>query len=107
VPGTTLAGSDRRAQQLRPIPAEVYERAATLITDAAQQLAAHSDHPRTAAGIAHAAADLLTATATAWEGTTGGPLTQAAELFDRAAHEPTPTTTARIDGRGYPLRTIA
>jgi hypothetical protein len=54
-----------------------------------------------------AAADLLTATATAWEGTTGGPLTQAAELFDRAAHEPTPTTTARIDGRGYPLRTIA
>jgi hypothetical protein len=106
-PDTTLAGSDRRARQLHPIPAEIYDRAAALIADTATHIAAHADNPHAVAGTVAAAADLLAATAAAWEGTTGGPITRAAELFDRAAHEPVHTTPAATSGRGYPLRAIA
>ena len=48
---------------------------------------ADAPSPAVASAIATAAADLLTATAAAWEGRTGGPLTEAVEWFDRAAHE--------------------
>lgn len=57
--------------------------------------------------IAHAAADLLTATAIAWEGRRGGPLTRAAELFDRAAHETSRPVPAGPGSRGYELRAAA
>lgn len=60
-----------------------------------------------APGLAAVAADVLTAVAAAWEGTEGGPLTRAAELFDRAAHDPTPRRPAASGTPGYPLRTIA
>jgi hypothetical protein len=45
-------------------------------------------NPGAAAAIAQAAADLLTSAARATEGRRGGPLTDAAEAFDRAAREP-------------------
>ena len=103
-PDTTLAGADRRAHQLRPPPVEMYHRAAVLIGEASRHLAAN---PEGAAGVAAAAADMLTALAAAWEVTVGGPLTRAAELFDRATHEPTPRRPAPVGTPGYPLRTIA
>ena len=103
-PDTTLAGTDRRARQLRPTPAEIYHRAAALITDATGHMTAN---PEAAAGIAAAAADVLTALAAAWEGTAGGPLTRAAELFDRAAHEPTSRRPALAGTPGYSLRAVA
>src|SRR5690606_26828671 len=66
-PDTTLAGSDRRARQLRPAPAEIYQRAAELITNATDHLRAHAASHTTIAGIAAATGDLLTALARAWE----------------------------------------
>lgn len=106
-PDTTLAGSDRRARQLRPAPAEVYQQAAALITGAAGHIRAHADNPAAVAGIAAATADLLAALAAAWEGPTGGPLTRAADLFDRAAHEPHGAPPAGTGRPGYALRVIA
>jgi hypothetical protein len=103
-PDTTLAGTDRRARQLRPIPAEIYQRAAALITDTTGYL---TGNPEATAGIGAAAADVLTALAATWEGTTGGPLTRAAELFDRATHEPTSRHTAIAGTPGYTLRAVA
>ena len=64
-PDTTLAGTDRRARQLRPPPAEIYRRAAVLIGDATRHMTAN---PEEMTGIAAAAADMLTALAAAWEG---------------------------------------
>jgi hypothetical protein len=106
-PDTTLAGSDRRAHQLRPTPAEIYQRAAALITNATTHIRAHATSPNAVAGIAAATADLLTALARAWEGSGGGPLTQAVDLFDRAAHEPRRTPPAGTGRPGHPLRIIA
>jgi hypothetical protein len=103
-PDTTLAGTDRRARQLRPVPAEIYQRAAVLITDATGHMTAN---PEVAAGTAAAAADVLTALAAAWEGTTGGPLTRAAELFDHATREPTSHRPAPAGTPGYSLRAVA
>jgi hypothetical protein len=103
-PDTTLAGTDRRARQLRPVPAEISQRAAALITDAARHM---TTNPEAAAGIGAAAADVLTALAATWEGTTGGPLTRAAELFDRATHEPTSHRPAVAGTPGYSLRAVA
>jgi hypothetical protein len=67
-------------------PAGVYTRAERITREAAAALRA-TGNPARAAGIARAAADVLTATARAWEGDRGGPLTEAAEVFDRAAHD--------------------
>jgi hypothetical protein len=67
-------------------PIGVWQRAERITRDAAAALRATSD-PAEAAGIARAAADLLTAAAHQWEGQRGGPLTEAAEVFDRAAHD--------------------
>jgi hypothetical protein len=55
-------------------------------TSAMGQLA--GTNPAGASAIAQATADTLTAIATVVEGRRGGPLTSAAELFDRAAREP-------------------
>ena len=69
-PDTTLAGADRRARQLQPAPAEIYDRAAALVTDTIGRLAGD---PRVVAGRVAAAADLLAAIAATWEGPSGGP----------------------------------
>jgi hypothetical protein len=106
-PDTTLAGSDRRAGQLRPAPAEIYQQAAVLVTGAAGHIRAHADNPAAVTGIAAATADLLAALAAAWEGPTGGPLTRAADLFGRAAHEPARTPPAGTGRPGHALRVIA
>ncbi len=73
-PDTTLAGTDHRARQLRPVPAEIYERAASLIADAASHIRTNAHNPRVVVGTIAAAAGLLAATAAAWEGTAGGPI---------------------------------
>jgi hypothetical protein len=103
-PNTTLAGTDRRARQLRPVPAEIYQRAAALITDATGHMTAN---PEASCSIGAAAADVLTTLAATWEGVTGGPLTRAAEQFDRATHESTSRRPAAVGTPGYPLRGIA
>jgi len=83
------------AQAYRPPPVAVYQRAAQVARDAAHHLAAATT-AAAAAAIADAAADLLAATASAWEGRRGGPLTDAAEAFDRAAREPRRTVSGRV-----------
>jgi hypothetical protein len=103
-PDTTLAGTDRRARQLQPPRAEIYRRAVILLGDAARRMTAD---PEEMTGVAAAASDMFTALAAVWEGTEGGPLTRAAELFDRAAHEPTPHRPAPAGTAGFSLRTMA
>jgi hypothetical protein len=103
-PYTTLAGTDRRVRQLRPPPAEIYQRAAALMTDVTRHMSAN---PEAASGIGAAAADVLTALASTWEGAAGGPLTRAAELFDRATHESTSRGPALVGTPGYSLRAVA
>jgi hypothetical protein len=65
-PDTTLAGTDRRARQLRPPSAEIYRRPAVLVGDATRQMTAN---PEDMTGLAAAAADMFTALAAAWERT--------------------------------------
>ena len=67
-------------------PIGVWQRAEKITREAAAALHTTAD-PAEAAGIARAAADLLAAAAHQWEGKRGGPLTEAAEVFDRAAHD--------------------
>ncbi len=67
-------------------PSGLYRKAADAAGQAAAAMTGTTD-PGVASAIATAAADLLSATANAWERGRGGPLTDAAELFDRAAHE--------------------
>ncbi len=57
-------------------------------------------------GLAHAAADLLTAAARVTEGRRGGPLTEAADRYDRAARAPW-TPVPRLDPVGRDLRRMA
>ena len=47
-----------------------------------------ADNPQAAQAVAQAASDTITALAAAVEGRRGGPLTRAAELFDKASREP-------------------
>jgi hypothetical protein len=69
--------------------AEALRRAAHTASRAADDLRRLTvTHPQAASAVAQAAADVLTATARAAEGRRGGPLTDAAEAFDRAAREP-------------------
>lgn len=82
----------RRAAAASFPPTGVYARAERITREAATALRATSD-PAWAAGIARAAADVLTATAKRWEADRGGPLTEAAEVFDRAAHDQRVTAT--------------
>lgn len=82
---------DRRTRPVRAAalsfpPRDVWQQAEQLTREAAAALRATTD-PAEAASIARAAADLLTAAAHQWEGEHGGPLRDAAEVFDRAAHD--------------------
>jgi hypothetical protein len=79
-------GAAARLAALSFPPIGVWQRAERITREAAATLRATTD-PAEAAGIARAAADLLTAAAHQWEGNRGGPLTEAAEVFDRAAHD--------------------
>lgn len=86
MPPEAGGGGPARTAGLSFPPAGVYGRAEKVVRDAAAALRATGD-PVQAAGIAQAAADLLTATAHRWEGRRGGPLSEAAELFDRVVHD--------------------
>jgi hypothetical protein len=66
-------------------PLGLYRRVSDVADQALTAMSATTD-PVDAAAIVSAAADLLTAMAGAWE-RGGGPLTDAAELLDRATHE--------------------
>lgn len=82
---------DPRTEPTRPAalsfpPIGVWQRAEQITRDAAAALRAATD-PAQAASIARAAGDLLTAAAHQWEGQRGGPLSEAAGVFDRAAHD--------------------
>jgi relaxase-like protein len=79
-------GSPQEQVRMYISPGIAYARAQRVTEEAAAALRATTD-PAQAAGIARAAADLLTAIAKRWEGRDGGPLTEAAELFDRAAYD--------------------
>jgi hypothetical protein len=69
--------------------AETFQQAAHIATHAADELKRLiTTDPQAATAIAAATADLLTTTARATEGHRGGPLTDAAEAFDRAARQP-------------------
>jgi hypothetical protein len=85
-------------------PPDLYQSAADAVRRAAAAMRAD---PATASAIAEAAADVLTATAQAWEGRRGGPLTDAAELFDRAARELRARRPTRRASHAIELRTIA
>ncbi|MGH3681790.1 MAG: relaxase/mobilization nuclease domain-containing protein, partial [Natronosporangium sp.] len=88
-PAPPLTHSFSPAQRIAALsfpPAGVYTRAERITREAAAALRATID-PAGAAGTARAAADLLTAAAYQWEGNRGGPLSEAAEVFDRAAYD--------------------
>jgi hypothetical protein len=89
------------------VPAQVYAQAAWTLRDVAGRLREVADDPAAVAALAAATADVLAATATAWECGRGGPLTRAAELFDRAAHEPQRRHPARRGSTAYGLRAMA
>lgn len=87
-------------------PPDLYQRAADTVRQASTAMRA-APGPVTASAIASAAADLLTSTAQAWEGRRGGPLTDAAELFDRAARELRRRSPARRVSQAVELRSMA
>ncbi|GAA4733861.1 mobilization protein [Phytohabitans rumicis] len=66
--------------------ANAFRRAAAATRNAAGQFARSEANDDTSA-LAYSAADVLTSTARAFEGRRGGPLTEAADTFDRAARE--------------------
>jgi hypothetical protein len=103
----SLAEARRGAARMQPVPAEVYAQAAWTLRDVAGRLRSLADNPAAVAALAGAAADVLAATATAWEGGRGGPLTRAAELLDRAAHEPQRRHPGRRGSAAYGLRAMA
>ncbi len=75
----------RTAQRTR-----TFQDAASAVHHATDQLANSGlgDRDGRASALADGAADLLTTTARAFEGRTGGPLTDTAEAFDKAVREP-------------------
>jgi hypothetical protein len=100
-----------RTARARPNPDQ---RAATLrqAADTARRAAADLRHltatgnHAAACAVAQAAADLLTTTARSAEGRHGGPITNAAEAFDRAARQPNGRPPPRHH-RANQLRTMA
>ncbi len=112
--GTPQAGPRARhaarLAALGNVPPDVSRRAAEIVRDAHEAMRAATGpggSPAVASAIAYAAADLLTATAHAWEGPAGGPLTEAAEWFDRAAYElPARVPAQRVSQAGT-LRAMA
>ncbi|WP_373320269.1 relaxase/mobilization nuclease domain-containing protein [Virgisporangium aurantiacum] len=92
------------------IPVDLAERMASVVRDAVTAMRSTRDFAA-AATIAGAAADLLFTAARAWEGRGGGPLTDAADHFDRAAYEARAHVPARpvpaAGGLGAMSRLIA
>ncbi|MFC0530835.1 relaxase/mobilization nuclease domain-containing protein [Phytohabitans kaempferiae] len=101
-----MGGNAARIAAAASFPLNVSRRAAETVRDATTVIAA-SPSPAVASAIAYAAADLLTATAQAWEGRSGGPLTEAAEWLDRAAHELRGRISARRVSQAGHLRAMA
>ncbi len=89
------------------LPPDVARRAAETVRDAREGMRAAASSPAVASAIAYAAADLLTATARAWEGRAGGPLSEAAEWFDRAAQDLRGRAPARRVSQARQLWTMA
>jgi hypothetical protein len=87
--------------------AQTLSQAAATVTAAADEIrrVAGSD-PQAAQALAQAAADTLTAVASTVEGRRGGPLTEAAERFDKAARAGY-AKVARGTSRSYELRAMA
>jgi len=106
--GTPPPGAGGRLARLAAIgsvPPDVAGRAARTVRDATAAMR-DAASPAVAAAIASAAADLLTATARAWEGDAGGPISDAADWFDRAAHDQRPIAARRVSQAGH-LRAMA
>ena len=87
---------------------------ARVLSDAARTTSVVGEEIRRLAGtdphavqaMAQAAADTLTAVASALEGRRGGPLTEAAEMFDKAARARY-ARVARLTSRSYELRAMS
>ncbi|WP_431726934.1 relaxase/mobilization nuclease domain-containing protein [Verrucosispora sp. TAA-831] len=105
-PPTGRGGNAARVAATGIVPPDVSRRAAETVRDAHEAMRAASS-PLVASAIASAAADLLTATATAWEGREGGPLSDAADWFDRAAHDLHGRASARRVSQASHLRAMA
>jgi len=105
-PPSTAGGHAARVAAMGTVPPDVARRAAETVRAAREAMRAASS-PGVASAIAYAAADLLTATAHAWEGEAGGPLSEAAEWFDRAAHDRRGRVPARRVSQAGQLRTMA
>jgi len=96
----------RTASRSRPQQrASTFARAASATRAAAEHLARHTADDEFA-DVPRGAADVLTATAHAFEGRTRGRLSEAAESFDRAAREPLRRTVQR-SSRGTELRAVS
>jgi hypothetical protein len=102
----TAGGNAARLAATGMLPPEVARRAAETVRDAHEAMRGASS-PGVASAIAYAAADLLTATAHAWEGRAGGPLSDAADWFDRAAYDLRGRVPARRVSQAGHLRTMA
>ncbi len=88
-PDQPQAGTDATVRISVAARVEALNTAAEAIrgaADAITHLAA--DNPQAAQAVAQAASDTIAAIAAAVEGRRGGPLTRAAELFDKASREP-------------------
>jgi hypothetical protein len=108
-PEPSRAGAAARlAAQFDSVLPDVYQRAANATAQAAAAMYAATD-PHLVSAIASAAADILTTMARTWEGVRGGPLTDAAEALDRAAHEPRqrPAAPPPRVSHAAPLRSMA
>jgi hypothetical protein len=105
-PDTSLSAARRGAARLNPAPAHVYAHAADILADACNRLRSPGA-PDRVAGIVHGTADVLAAMASAWEGRRGGPLTVAADLLDRAAHEASRPRMAPHGSLAFSLRATA
>jgi hypothetical protein len=105
-PPSTAAGNAARLAATGTLPPDVARRAAETVADAHEAMRAASS-PAVASAIAYAAADLLTAIGQAWEGRAGGPLSEAAQWFDRAAHDRHSRAPARRVSQAGRLRTMA
>jgi hypothetical protein len=109
--GTTAPGGQHRPSDAA-VRVSVTQRAETLSRAAATVAAAANEirrvagsDPHTAQALAQAAGDTLTAVASAVEGRRGGPLTDAAERFDKAARAGF-AKVARASSRSYELRAM-
>jgi MobA/VirD2-like, nuclease domain len=107
----TRHGQGRRADETARVSAaqraQTLSQAAATVTAAADEMRRVADHdPQAAQALAQAAADSLTAVASTVEGRRGGPLTEAAERFDKAARAGY-AKVAKATSRSYELRAMA